>query len=389
MKRGLLLSLMAMVSLAQAVDVTFDGQVRYRVENVSSPGFDADIDSYNFAKLRTQLGANVTPQEGLNIFIQAQDHRTIGDPSLGTSATTTNDTNLGLHQAYFTWDCKALAGLTIKAGRFEYIKADQRFFSNADWGPARVMEGWALLYKTPFADVDLFGVKAYEAMAAKQDVTDLGLYFGNILGKRVDVFYNVLDFGENPVTEDKDSFSTIGVHYDNTYFDKLGVNFNYAMQTGSDENTDTDYKGMMYGLDASYRLDLPFLGKVGFGYESTSADDTGEYGWQELFASGHKFWGLQDIVTPGPAGLNDLQINFAGGLPLGLGYKLDYHMFSYVEDTGLEGNTDLGSEIDLSLVKKMDNFGVNLGWSSFTPTDNYASDGDPQGWMYLQFTAGF
>ena len=390
MKKGLLLSVLALAMAAQAADVAFDGQVRYRMENTNG-AFSSDVDSYNVSKLRTRLGAKVTPQDGLNIYIQAQDSRTIGDPATGVSASLADDEGLGVHQAYFTWNCKALSGLTILAGRFEYAKADERFFGKSDWNNVGMAhEGWALIYQTPVGVVDVFGVKAAESMVANQDVTNFGIYFNNLLDKRIDLFFNNLNFGEN-VAEDKNSFNTIGLHYDNVYMEKIGVNFNFATQMGTDEAADVDYTGMMFGLDASYELGLGFLNKVGFGYESTSAadPDTGDYGWQELFGTGHKFWGLQDIVAPGAAGLNDLQLNFAGDLPLGLGYKLDYHMFSYIEDTGAEGNTDLGSELDLSLAKKMDNFGVNLGYSMFTPTDNFAPAGDPQSWMYLQFTAGF
>ncbi|MFA7332288.1 MAG: alginate export family protein [Candidatus Delongbacteria bacterium] len=396
MKKALLFSVMALALTAQAADVKFDGQVRYRMDNTNGT-FNSDVDSYNVSKLRTRLAASVSPQDGLNIYIQAQDSRTIGDPATGVSASTADDEGLGVHQAYFTWNCQALSGLTILAGRFEYSKADERFFGKSDWNNVGLAhEGWALFYQTPIGVVDVFGVKAAENMASKQDVTNFGIYFNNILDKRIDLIFNNLNFGEVDTDADgeldaKNSFNTIALHYDNVYMDKLGVNFNFATQMGADEVADVDYTGMMYGLDVNYDLGLGFLNKVGFGYESTSADDpdTGDYGWQELFATGHKFWGLQDLVTPGAAGLNDIQLNFAGDLPLGIGYKLDYHMFSYIEDTGFEGNTDLGSELDLSLMKKMDNFGVNLGYSMFTPTDNIAPAGDPQSAMYLQFTAGF
>jgi hypothetical protein len=381
MKKGLLLSVLALATMAQAADVDWYGQVRYRLENTNGT-FDSDIDSYNIARLRTQLGAKVSPQEGLNIHIQAQDSRVLGDAATASK--------LDLAQGYFTWNCQALQGLTILGGRFEYAKADARFFSDGGWGDGLSHDGWALFYKTPVGVVDIYGVKVAETMVAKMDVTNFGFYFNNLLDKRIDLFFNNTNLGEN-AAEKKNGFNTIGLHYDNVYMDKLGVNFNFATQMGTNEQgaADVDYKGMMYGLDLNYELGLGFLNKVGFGYESTSANDTAEIGWQELYGDSHKFWGLQDIVTPGPAGLNDLQLNFAGDLPLGIAYKLDYHMFSYIEDTGLEGNTDLGSELDLSLAKKMDNFGINLGYSMFTPTDNFVANGDPQSWMYLQFTAGF
>ncbi len=392
MKKGLLFSVMALALAAQAADVKFDGQIRYRMEN-GTDTFDSDVDSYNASVLRTRLGASVTPQDGLNIRIQVQDSRTVGGH--GTSGTLSEDSKLGLHQGYFTWDCQALSGLQIQAGRFEMPKADQRFFGAVDWNNVgRSFEGWKLSYGLPVVGIDFYGLKVVEQNAANLDQTAWGLYFNNILDRRIDFFYHNDNFGEN-LTEDKNVRSTLGLHYDNTYFENLAINFNFATQMGTDEEEDADYSGMMFGLDAAWTLGMGWLDKVGFGYESMSGRDTsGDMTeWQELYPTAHKFHGYMDIAGPVyseiDAGLNDIQLNFWGGLPMGIDYKLDYHMFSFAEDTGYEANTDFGSELDFSLARKMDNFGVNLGYSMFTPTDNIVPNGDPQSWMYLQFTAGF
>lgn len=397
MKKGLLLSVLAMASLAMAADVAFDGQVRYRMEN-SNEVFDSDIDAFNHTYLRTRLGATVTPQDGLKIYIQAQDSRHVGDPMLGNSGNTVADENLGLHQGFFTWDCQVVDNLTIQAGRFEFAKADERFFAKSDWNNNGLShEGWVLSYGTPIGTVDLFGLKSFEMEIAKQDVTNWGVYFNNLFEKRIDVFYDIYDFGQD-AAENKNAVSTIGVHYDNTYFEKLGVNFNFGAQMGTNEQIagDPAYSGMMYGLDVNYGLDLPILNKVGFGYESKSGQDTsGDItAWMELYPSTHKFWGYQDIPFTGVNGLTDLQLNFAGALPMDMGWKLDYHIFSSAEEftnNAEAAATDVGSEIDLSLGHKMNNFGVNLGWSMFTPADNFgpAAGADSQSWMYLMFTAGF
>jgi len=393
MKKGLLLSALLLGTLAaQATDVVFDGQVRYRLES-SNYSFDSDVDAYNYALLRTRLGATVQPQDGLQIYMQVQDSRIVGGH--GTSGTTMEDSKLGLHQGYFTWNCKAVDGLTIQAGRFEMAKADQRFFGSVGWSNVgRSFEGWALNYSgLSFASIDFYGLKVGEMNAANMDATAWGLYFNKIMGYNLDFFYNVHDFGEN-AAEDADKLNTIGLHYDNVYFDALGVNVNFGMQMGTNEQgaSDVDYGGMMYGVDLSYALGMGWLDKIGFGYESMSGDDTADDtydAWLELYPTGHKFHGYMDIAGQSMAGLNDIQLNFWGNLPLGLQYKLDYHMFSYAVDTGLEGNTDFGSEIDLTLKKSMGNFGVNVGWSMFTPTDNLVTDGDAMNWMYLMFTAGF
>ena len=385
MMKGLLLSVLAMAAMAQAVE--FDGQVRYRLEN-GNYAFDSNVDAYNHANLRAQVGLKAEPQDGVNVYVQAHTNRLIN----GSAA----ENALDLHQAYVNWNCLLVPGLGVTVGRFELAKADQRFFGIDEWqATPTAHDGFVLSYGTPFTKIDLYSSKVVEAAVAKQDAANWGLYFNNIMDKKVDLFFNISDMGEDAL-ENKNSFNTIGLHYDNTYFDKLGVNVNFATQSGTNETNDHDYTGMMFGLDASWDLGMGYLNKVGFGYESTSADDpvAGEKGWQELYGAAHKFHGYQDIAAPMPAGLNDLQLNFQGALPMGLNYKLDYHLFSSVEDFSNNTEapaTDVGSEIDLSLARQVDNFGVNVGYSLFTPADNFgpAAGADSQSWMYFQVTAGF
>lgn len=407
MKKGLLLSALMLGTLAaQATDVVFDGQVRFRTENVGA--WDSDIDSYNMSLLRTRLGATVEPQDGLKIYIQAQDSRTIGGH--GTSGTTTEDSKLGLHQGYFVWNCQLVDGLSLQAGRFEMAKADQRFFGNVGWNNVgQSFEGWVASYGgLEFASFDLYGLKVSEANAANQDRTAWGLYVNSIMGYNFDAFFNVDDFGRTIVGTDEydDKLNTVGLHYDNVYFDEaLGVNVNFAKQMGTMEGVvDVDYAGMMYGVDLNYRLGLGLLEKVGFGYEALSGQDTSNdmTAWRELYPTGHKFHGYMDIANQaavGGAGLTDIQLNLWGVIPVpgGLQYKLDYHLFSTAEEytrTTKAADTTVGSEIDLTLKRTMGNYGVMIGYSMFMPEDNFvmknATDSaDSQSWAYIQFTAGF
>ena len=398
MKKGLLLSVLAMAAMAQAVE--FDGQVRYRLEN-GNYAFDSNVDAYNHANLRAQVGLKAEPQDGVNVYVQAHTNRLIN----GSAA----ENALDLHQAYVNWNCLLVPGLGVTVGRFELAKADQRFFGIDEWqATPTAHDGFVLSYGTPFTKIDLYSSKVVEAAVAKQDAANWGLYFNNIMDKKVDLFFNISDMGEDALKK-KNSFNTLGLHYDNTYFDKLGVNVNFATQSGTNEATKMDYTGMMFGLDASWDLGMGYLNKVGFGYESTSAanPDSSDYGWQELYGAAHKFHGYQDIAGPNPFGLNDLQLNFQGALPMGLNYKLDYHMFSSVEkftiyksdptdplSFDVAEDTTIGSEIDFSLAKQVDNFTVNLGYSIFTPEANFSSKnastvGDAQSWMYFQVAAGF
>lgn len=379
---------------ALATDLKFDGQVRYRTE-FSNYSFDGDVDAYGMAQLRSRFGISANPTDKLAVFVQAQEDRTIGDPAA---------TAYNLSQSYLSWNCQLVPGLNILAGRFAMPKADERFFGASDWSNSgQTFDGWVLGYTAPFTMVQLYGLKVDENFVANQDRTAWGLYFNNILEKRVDVFFNIDNFGEN-VAEEANVRNTLGLHYDNNgaeYLDgKLGVNFNFGMQSGTNEQggTDVTYAGTLIDFNADWKLGMGFLDKVGFGYESQSGDDSADDSadaWQPLYPTAHKFNGYMDLVNNGPvagAGLNDIELNFWGSLAGFMDYKLDYHMFSAAVDyAGASGaDTAVGSEVDLSLAKKFDFFTINAGYSMFMADDHYAGDpNDGMNWMYLQFTAGF
>jgi hypothetical protein len=388
----------AVVQSALATELKFDGSVRYRSE-FTNGSFDSDVDAFGVSYLRTRFGIAANPTDKLGVYIQAQDSRITGGN--GTSGTLANDTNFGIHQSYLTWNCQLVSGLSLLAGRFEMPKADERFFGSVGWNNVgRSFDGWVLGYDTPFTMVQLYGIKVVENMVANQDFTVWGVYFNNIMDKRVDIFYNNDNFGEN-VAEEANVRSTLGVHYDNTgaeYLDgKLGVNFNFGMQMGTNEQggTDMDYAGTLIDFDAAWLLDMGFLNKVGFGYEIQSGDDSADDSmdaWQHLYPTSHKFNGYMDLVNTGPNGLNDIELNFWGDMAGFVDYKLDYHMFAAAADyAGPAGaDTAIGSEVDLTLTKKFDNFTINAGYSMFMADDHFAGDpNDGMNWMYLQFTAGF
>ncbi len=384
------------VSQALATDVKLDAQVRYRSE-FTNGSFDSDVDAFGVSYLRTRLGFTAMPTDGLTMYIQAQDSRITGMPVAGALE---DPEGMDVHQAYFSWDCRVIPGLNLTAGRFEMPKADHRFFGNVGWSnTGRSFEGWVAGYTLPFTMVQFYGLKVVENMAANMDRTAWGLYFNNLFGKRIDVFYNNDDFGED-AAEKANVRSTLGVHYDNKgeeYMDgALGVNFNFAMQMGTNEQgaADVDYAGMLIDFDGSYKLGDGIVKKIGFGYETQSGStDATEMGWQNLYHTGHKFNGYMDFfLNGGPNGLNDIELNVWGNVADFIDYKLDFHMFSSVEEfNGASGmDTAIGNEIDLTLSKKFDNFTVNAGYSMFMADDHFAGDpNDGMNWMYLQFIAGF
>ena len=77
--------------------------------------------------------------------------------------------------------------------------------------------------------------------------------------------------------------------------------------------------------------------------------DDGEFGFSTPLATLHKFNGFADVFLATPAqGIEDLYIG-VGGKFSGFKWTAIYHDFSSEES--IEGSTDLGSEIDLVLVR--------------------------------------
>jgi Alginate export len=131
------------------------------------------------------------------------------------------------------------------------------------------------------------------------------------------------------------------------------------------------------------------------GNDLTDATELG--GFNTLFDTGHKFYGLQDILLTqtGPSnaqtGLIDLAVKLQAQPMANLTVKVDLHAFKAAEDNAA-GSDDIGEEIDVTLVHKYSpnvkmllGFSYFMGDSGFTNGSNYsnaAGRDDDQSWVY-------
>ena len=120
----------------------------------------------------------------------------------------------------------------------------------------------------------------------------------------------------------------------------------YATQTSETATTDFDADYLM--LQAGVKLEAVTLK---LGYESLGSDD-GQYGFATPLATLHKFNGWADTFLNTPAqGLVDVSVTATGKLAGGA-WSVIYHDFSADEES--TEVDDLGSEIDLSYVRKFE-----------------------------------
>jgi hypothetical protein len=133
------------------------------------------------------------------------------------------------------------------------------------------------------------------------------------------------------------------------------------------------------------------------GTDTTPASTTTDIeSFSTLFDTGHKFYGLQDIIlTTGTvslvhAGLIDIAAKLSLSPMAKTTLKVDFHHFQTAEDKFSGAvpslNTDIGQEIDLTLIYK---YSPNVKWSTgisvFFNDDNFPINGsveDPT-WFYI------
>ena len=113
-------------------------------------------------------------------------------------------------------------------------------------------------------------------------------------------------------------------------------------------------------------------------------------GFNTLFDTGHKFYGLQDLLlaqvgpTNSNTGLIDLAIKLQASPMANLTVKVDLHSFTAAKENSL-GNDGIGEEIDITLVHKYSpNVKMLLGFSYFMGSSDQAFATTPSPVAYDQ-----
>ena len=135
------------IPVLAGTDIKFDAQVRARSQ-YDDKSFDTANSENSYSELRTRLGMSATVDDNAHLYIQLQDSRIIGDNNQfgSPSSGTLNDSkNVDLHQGYIKIDKIFGEGWGGQAGRFEFVKGNQRFFGDVGWSNVgRSWEGGGL-----------------------------------------------------------------------------------------------------------------------------------------------------------------------------------------------------------------------------------------------------
>jgi hypothetical protein len=426
---GVVSFLMIGAMTADAADITFGGRIRPRYEYWDLKTRNADSDA-QFVNMMVRLQAKAKIDDNTSAFIQLQSNSRFGadnggfGQSIPGSPGQPNDTttDVGIHQAYFTLNKLFGAPIDLQLGRQQLILDGHRLFGNTVW--TQGMQSHDALRLTHSHD-NLTLLYAYSKGAelaaqgeagavfggpSSDDVDDVDVHimwanYKGLIGDNsstsaylvlVDQDCNSTDLpdftgvcgsgtGEGTAVGSAD-FWTIGARQAGGMGD-ISYRGEFYYQTGKSNIVGTsghgDLDAFMIGLRAGYTAkNVAMKPSITLWYDylsGSSASDIaqGDQGdFRTLFDTGHKFYGLQDILLTqtGPSntqtGLIDLAIKLQASPMANLTVKVDLHSFTAAEDNAA-GNDDIGEEIDVTLVHKYSpNVKMILGYSYFMGDSN-------------------
>jgi len=251
-------------------------------------------------------------------------------------------------------------GIGAVIGRQRIILDGARFVGNVGWrANEQTFDAATLTYSKDDLSLHYSFIDQVNGILPKfdADTTNHLLNAGYKVGTgKISAYAYLLE------NDDTDAFlDTYGVSYTgSTMADDIKVIYSAEFATQSNDDVDATYFALEGGAVVSGVT-------LALGNETLGSDD-GTYGFQTPLATKHKFNGWADKFLKTPdSGLSDTYVKAATKVK---GVKLVgfYHMFDAVE-----GSEDLGSELDLLAVKKIDKtFTVGAKAAFYTAGDNGA-----------------
>ena len=281
------------------------------------------------------------------------------------------------------WLGYTVADTTVRVGRQRIIHDNARFIGNVGWRQNEQTYDAINVTSELFPDTTLsysyvnrvnriFGSQRKGA-AGQNDFTGdshfLNAAYAGIPHTKVAAYAYLLDL-ENKAGHAQ-SNNTFGLSLSGTYpladAFKLKILAEYAQQTDAYDSP-LDYDASYYHV---------FIGGVfdqfdiGVGFESLGSDNGVPF--RTPLATLHAFNGFADkfLGTP-PGGLQDLYVSAGVKLPAGFVLKAGYHHF-FAEDDDF-GADDYGDEIDLVLIKKINDNLTFLSKFAYYSADEFATD---------------
>ncbi|MFH2049344.1 MAG: alginate export family protein [bacterium] len=411
------LSLISVIPAFAGTEIKFDAQVRVRSQ-ADDKNFDTAYSMNDYSELRTRVGMNATVEENTHVYIQLQDSRVFGEnnqfgkPSSGTL----NDSkNVDLHQGYIKIDKIFGKGWGGQAGRFEFIKGNQRFFGNVGWSNVgRSWDGSVMWYKNNQFQITGFVLKSLELkdMTYNRDTDVLGLY-AEINKLNLDLFAVLEENADTNGYSDRISSLNrynLGMYYHHQHnqfdFEMNGV-YQFGTLPSSDiydvdsvDAWEMDIAASMLNFEGVYNFEGNRNAQIAIGADYSSGNDfkdsTKYNAYTNAYYTGHKFRGYMDyFISSHPAGLIDLLFRVKMDPAPGWTLNGDFHYFTtakeypIIEESITRESNDVGMEFDFTIsTTKVAGVSLAGGVSIFLPEEDWAgiTDPDPGVWAYTMAT---
>ena len=351
--------------------------------------------------------------------------------SSGDAASANDQLNdVGFHQAYLTLKNFGGQAVDAKIGRQEVVLDGHRLFGNTGWTTgAETKDAIRLTHAGGNHTINAIYIKETENDSVANDTNqdgDMYVLHSNtqgVLGGALSAYFVILQDGSTTAEVDdgmtwftlggRQAGKLAGLDYRVEYYHQFGdagaiaVNtdgyYNTASGTGN-TNADIDRDAHMFGV----RVGKTFENAAGkpsitFWYDRLSGTDDDDIndsdfgGFDTLSDTGHKFYGFQDFYLSAVGGgtrglgLQDYAIKTKFSPRAGWTAKADMHWFhTAVDGTGGDADTfitndalinnasvldtDLGSELDLTLAHKYDaNTKIVVGYSHYWTSTTFGA----------------
>ncbi len=348
-----------------------DGQVRYRYEADARRAIPGHQDSYRDVHyLRTRAQARFMPLKDVEAVVQIQDSRSFGSEN-GLAGRGTLDGSadmLDLHQGYFRVKDLFGSGVDIQVGRQEMAYANERLIGSVGWSNVgRAFDAIRLRTADSWGAVDVFASRLQNVPEANVRSQNLYGAWGTLaLAKKhnADLFV-LLDNNTATISNPLDSGAmllsrmTFGTFVQGSV-SSLEYSGEFAYQGGTVAVGDTiqqehTISAIMLSGTVGVKFDPV---KISALFTLLSGDDNGsdaeEKTFNTLFATNHKFYGYMDYFPASyqSAGLMDIALSALWKISDDASLGVDAHLFSSAVDVQVDGQKDLGKEIDMTFKYK-------------------------------------
>lgn len=346
--------------------INLNVRARYEFAEVGTLG-DA-----NAFTLRTRLGYTTKRFEGFQAMIEMEDNRAADDNEYfnGIAPNTTGLSPIAdpedteLNRLWIDYDFSTLSEdlpLSLKLGRQGINLDDQRFVGTVAWRQLDQTFDAARITAEPIEDLTatyiyvdevnrIFGQGSgldFDSDSHLINVAYSGLEIGKLVG-----FAYLLDLGPTGSAGAALSSQTYGVRLDGSQdlSEQLAIGYigSLAFQSDYGDNA-TSYDARYVLAEGKLKFKETDGGFVGGGFEMLGSDN-GVTAFSTPLATLHKFNGFADSFLATPAqGLRDYYATAGTNIPgLDAKFMTAYHYF-----TGDDSDSDLGTEIDFVLAKKL------------------------------------